>query len=31
MILTTEGNLYREATGTEVLKDPKTVKDRDGT
>jgi hypothetical protein len=29
-IPTAEGNLYREATGTEVLKDAKTVKDRDG-
>jgi hypothetical protein len=29
-ILAAEGNVYREATGTEVLKEPKVVKDREG-
>jgi hypothetical protein len=28
---TVEGNLYREATGTEILKDTKVMRDRDGT
>jgi hypothetical protein len=29
-IPTAEGNVYREATGTEALKEPKVIKDRDG-